>query len=451
MFKITPFRAAAVAGVLGSVLLSSAASASTLIDPPGDRGINNVLGTAIPPQAAAENDVSIERQFSIEIENVAGGAITHVAESGVRTRMGGVERAATTTVAANDGFWASKYSRAVDGSLSHVLATSVYVLRLRVGPDQAYDPLNQRAFTARLVNLRPDQFLEADQGNWQADTIYTDIPGGIKIFGGATAPPVGSPVTWWDTARSQWRPLAEHFAANPNAAVPAKIRYTVYKPVSAYGTPGYLELENWSAGDTVGGRTNPANGRVLVAYPGGVVRHVADVLQRVRGSGRFGGTEFAAVGQIDTNHPGALTLSTSPRVGYTTDFDQRGGLQIVPANHAKYLGYVLGQEPFIGRAQWMVVGPVGATSAQLADERYLIDGQLSVNPGWEAVAPLFGMYVRTSYNKDWLAGSTRFVVSYDYGATWQQSPSLTGTTEPPTSPVNNWTNIRVYLQYPTGP
>lgn len=256
-----------------------------------------------------------------------------MAANGVRTRMGGVERPARGTVEANDGFWASKYSRAVDGTASHVLAA----------------------------------------------------------------------------------------------------------------------LENWAAGDTVAGRTNPANGRILVAYPRGAVRHVADVLQRVRGSGRFGGTEFAAIGQVDTNHPGALTLSTSPRVGYTTDPNRRGGVQIVPANHAKYLGYVLGQAPFMGQPQWMIVGPVGANRAQLADRRYLIDGRLSVDPGWEAVAPLFGMYVRTSFNSGWLAGSTRFVVSYDYGATWQQSPSLIGTTQPPDSPVDRWTNIRIYLQYPAGP
>ncbi|WP_283138434.1 hypothetical protein [Rhizohabitans arisaemae] len=436
----------AVAVIGGGRSASAAATPGEV--PPGagfhrpGRGVNNVAGVAIPWEARVENRPLLVRQFDVEFDNSVGGEITHVALDGTRTRLGTVQRPATTPVLANDGFWASKYSKALDGTPGHVLAASVYVLRNKVGPGDKYDPHNLRAWTTSLVNIRPDRFHGADHGKWLADTMYTDIEGGTSIFGGGASPQVGSPMTYRDEATGRWEPIHRHFEGDPARTVPRHLRYSVYKPLTRYGSPAYLEFENWAAGDTVAGRAHERNGRILVGYPHGKVRHVADVMQRVRGTGRFGGTEFAEIGQVDTNHPGALTLSTSPRTGFSWDPNVRGGLQIVPANHAKFLSYDLGQNSFIGKNQWIIVGPVGAKAELLQDRRYLIDGKLAIDPGWEAVAPVFGLYVRTH---------VRFQVSEDYGSTWQESPNLTGVHEPPNSPVDRWTNIRIHLTYPAGP
>lgn len=388
-------------------------------------------------------------QFHVEIDNSTGGAITYVAGR-KRTQIGSVERPATAPVLAGDGFWASKYTKAIDGTAGHVLATSVYVLRMKVDPDREYDPTNPWEWTTRLVNVRPDRYHDADHGRWLDDTIYTNIPGGSHIFGGNSAPPVGSPLRYFDDDSDSWRSITEYYQAG-GTGVPRRLRFSVYRPAPTDGALRYIEFENWGAGDTVGGATKPSNGRITVTYANGTRRHIADVLQRVRGTGRFGGTEFAHIGQIDTNHPGAFTFSTSPYVGFSWDQNVRGGLQIVPANHVKWLSYNLGQDSFIDRSQWLIVGSVGADREVLRDERYLIDGQLSFEPAWEAIAPLFGMYVRTSFNPRRPDMGTSFVVSEDFGRTWHESPEIVGVSEPPDSPVDRWTNIRVRLSYRMGP
>ncbi|TDE14267.1 hypothetical protein [Jiangella asiatica] len=403
-------------------------------------------------------------QFSIEIENVAGGAIEHVSLEGERTVLGHVERPATATVPANDGFWASKYSRAVDGTAGHLLATSVYVLRSKVWPDERYDPLHYEDFdpatdprdwTTSLLNVRPDRYLEADHGRWLADTIYTDIPGGSGIFGGDSSLPTGAPLSYFDENAGTWRPIAEHFSADPAAAPPRRLRFTAYRPVVWDESPSYIEFENWAAGDTVAGVTHRRNGRITVGYEHGVARHVADVVQRVEGIGRFAGTEFAHVGQLDTNHPGAFTFSTSPYTGFSWDQNVRGGFQIVPANHVKFLSNDLGQNSFIDRPQWLIVGPVGADPDDLHDPRYIVDGELSFTPGWEAIAPVFGMYARTTFHPDDLEASTYLEVSYDHGRTWQPTPQFVAVHDPSTCAAptcaQNWTNLRVHLAYPDGP
>ncbi|WP_327585689.1 hypothetical protein OHA25_00440 [Nonomuraea sp. NBC_00507] len=445
------------------VLVTAAAPGSARQDPVS-HGTNNVFGNPTPGVVLPENQATLQRQFDIEIVNVVGGAITHVGATGQRTRIGSVERPATRPMAAGDGFWASKYSRAVNGGGGHVLAASVYVLRLKAGPDQVYDPRfydtwrpgDPQDWRTSLINIRPDRYHEADSGRWQADTIYTDIVGGTGIFGGASSPPVGSPFTYYDEAARRWRPVTASFAGDYTKPPPRKLRFTVYKPVTQHGSPSSIEFENWAAGDTVAGVEHPANGRVLLGYPGPEPVHIADVLQRVTGVGRFGGTEFAHAGQVDTNHPGALTLSTSPYAGFSHDENVRGGLQIVPANHVKWLSHRLGQNSFIGLPQWLIVGAAGVDKA-LLDRRvpYLVDGQLSVFPGWEAIAPIFGMYVRTAYDAADPDCGTRFTVSTDYGRTWRSSPELVGMRDPSncanSSCVQNWTNIRLHLRYPAGP
>lgn len=409
--------------------------------------ISNITGTTIPSQAAAENQPSMTTLYKIYVENFAGGVVSKVDNNGTHTRIGYVKRPATLAKDASDGFWASHYEKAWDGTHGAVTAAAVNAIHLRVGPEAAYDPLNPYAWKPKLVSLGIREDYDYAGGVYSDAMIYTDIPGGSGIFGGWTAPFVGSPVQYY-TASGTWRPITEYFAGDYSKTVPKRLLIVVAQPSTADGSPDYLEFENWAAGDTVGGVTKSANGRVLVHYGNGTQRHVADVIQRVTGTGRFVGSEYAEVGRVRANHPGVLCLSTSPKVGYTTDPEKRGGFQIVPPNHAKFLSYNLGQDSFIGKPQWMIIGQVGASASMLYDTRYTIDGKLSFDPAWEAVAPVFGMYVKPKHVPNDVANSTYFRISRDFGTTWEDSPTITGVTDPTTgSPVNNWTNIRVYLRY----
>lgn len=409
--------------------------------------ISNISGTTIPTQVQAENNPTMTVLFKIYIENFSGGKITKVENSGTHVLIGNVLRPATLAKDASDGFWASHYEKAYDGTHGAVTAAGVNAIHLRVGPEAAYDPLNPYAWTPKLISLGPKENYDYAGGVYSDALIYTDIPGGSGIFGGWTAPFVGNKVEYY-TSTGEWRPVTEYYNGDYTKVAPKRLLITVAKPSTSDGSPDYLEFENWAAGDQVAGVTKATNGRVLVHYPNGTTKHAADVIQRVSGTGRFDGSEYAEVGRVRASHPGVLCLSTSPKVGYTTDANKRGGFQIIPPNHAKFLAYDLAQDSFIGKPQWMIIGPVGSSSSTLYDTRYTIDGKLSYDPAWEAVAPVFGMYIRPKHIPGDTANSTRFVVSTDYGATWQNPPSITGVTDPTTnSPVNSWTNIRLYLQY----
>ncbi|MFZ5827363.1 MAG: hypothetical protein ACOY94_23940 [Bacillota bacterium] len=423
--------------ILFLVLMTSMAAAA----------ISNISGTTIPVEAQAENDPTMTVHFKIYIENFDGGKITKVENSGTHVLIGNVLRPATLAKDASNGFWASRYEKAYDGTHGAVTAAAVNAIHLRVGPEAAYDPLNPYAWTPKLISLGPKEEYDYAGGVYSEALIYTDIPAGSAIFGGWTAPYVGNKLEYY-TSSGQWRPVTEYYNGDYTKPAPKRLLITVAKPSTSNGAPDYLEFENWAAGDEVAGVTKATNGRVLVHYPNGTTKHVADVIQRVAGTGRFVGSEYAEVGRVRASHPGVLCLSTSPRVGYTTDSNKRGGFQIVPPNHAKFLSYNLGQDSFIGKPQWMIIAQVGASSSTLYDTRYTIDGKLSFDPAWEAVAPVFGMYIKPKHIPGDTASSTRFEVSTDFGATWQAPPTITGVTDPTTnSPVNGWTNIRLYLQY----
>lgn len=423
-------------GLLAMLLMGSALSAAT-----------NVGNTAVPQSVQAENDPVLQQMFRIYIENWAGGVISKVENNGTHIKIGTVVQAAAASKPADHGFWAAHYDKATDGTHGCVTATAVNAIHLRVGPEASYDPLNPNAWTPHLISLLPREHYEHDSPRSTA-AIYTDINGGSAVFGGWTAPFVGSPVRYL-RADGQWRPITEYFAGDYSKPAPKRFLIVVEQPVVQGSSPDYIEFENWTAGDTVNGVTKNVNGRVLIHYPGGAPRQIADVLQRVKGTGRFIGSEYAEVGRIRANHPGVLDLSTSPKVGYTTNNDLRGGLQIVPSNHAKYLYYNLGQNyGLIGHAQWMIVGPIGASNALLYDSRYTINGQLSYDPAWEAIAPIFAMYIRPKHVPGQPAASTIWQYSSDWGVSWHDPPTLQGITDPASgSPVVSWTNIRVWLRY----
>lgn len=408
----------------------------------------NTINTLVPSVVVEENNPVLTQMYRIYIENFTGGKISKVDNAGVHTKLGTVLRPASTAKEASEGFWAAHYDKATDGTHSVVTAIGVNAMHLRVGPTLGYDPFNPEAWMPKEISVSIKEDYDHSGGIYSDASIYTDIPGGSAIFGGWTAPFVGNPVKFLDID-GLWKSLDTYFDGDFTKPVPKRLLIVVSKPSTSNGSPDYIEFENWSAGDTIGGISKSANGRIIMHYPNGVTKHIADVLQRVCGTGRFIGSEYADVGRIRASHPGVLCFSTSPKVGYTvSNPNQRGGFQFVPANHAKYLNYDLGQDSFIGKAQWGIVGPIGADKNLLNDPRYIIDGHISYDPTWDGVAPLFGQYIKPKNIPGDIANSTYFQISTDFGVTWDSCPTIQGVTDPSTnSPVNEWTNIRLYLRY----
>ena len=405
---------------------------------------NNFTNTSIPSEAAQENDSDYTLKHKIYIEYFVNGVVSVVDLEGNHTVIGHVYRPATEAKNSSAGFWAAHYDKAIDGTYSCVTAIGVNAMHLKLGPQKAYDPLDADDWMPWQISVGIDEDYAAAGGNYSESMIYTSVAGGTNIFGGYVAPYVGNPVKYY-TANGTWETMDAYFNGDFSKPIPARIMIEVYSASTDDGYPDYIEFENWAAGDTVAGQTKAENGRVLVHYPNGTQRHVADLIQRVQGTGRFSGSQYAEVGRVRAAHPGVICLSTSPKVGATNNTNLLGGFQFVPANHAKYLSYDLEQDSLIGRDQWGIIAYVGADAEMLYEPDYLVDGEISFDPVWEGVAPLFSEYINPRHIPGNQDASTYFLVSDDFGQTWENCPTIQGVTDHTNSPVAQWTNIRLYL------
>jgi hypothetical protein len=391
--------------------------------------VANTGKTTIPDPVLEENHPTLELQHRIYVENFDNGVISRVDNAGNHTVIGHVTAPATTTYQASDGFWAAHYSKASDGTHGNVTAIGVNALHIRVGPEEVYDPEvaqsgKDNVWVPQLISILPS---EEGSGSGR---IGTDIPGGSALFGGWTSVYVGSPVRYY-TSAGEWRPIEEFYRTNGYNTAPKRLLIEVYQPSTAQGKVSYITFEN------------KVGGTVRLEYPNGYSKDIATVLQRVEGHGRFAGSEYAEVGRVRANHGGVLDLSTSPKVGKITSIDERGGFQIIPPNHAKYLAHFLNSS-YIGRAQWMIVGPLNSTPDLLDDPIYFDGQKLSYDPAWEAVAPIFGMYIKPKQIPNEKELSTYFEISKDNGATWTDPDVLQGTSD---TSLIDVTHIRVKLNY----
>lgn len=387
--------------------------------------VTNHVKTSVPSTVLEENNPSFTLQYKIYIENFKGGVISKVVD-GVHTVMGNVVTPATSTYEASDGYWAAHYVRALDGTYGAVTGMGVNAMHLFVGPEQAYDPSVAQLGPAnvwkpRLISLLPS----GEPGG--SGRIGTNIAGGSEIFGGWSAAFVGSPVKYY-TSSQQWKPIEEYYRTNGYNTAPTRILIEVYKPTTSHGEVSHIIFENEVGGD------------VILKYANGYTKTIATVLQRVNGHGRFAGSEYAGLGSIRANHGGVLCLSTSNKTG---DPNLRGGFQIIPANHAKYLKYFLNSS-YIDAPQWMVVGPLGSDPTNLSDPTYF-NTALSYDPAWEAIAPIFGMYIKPKYIPGNKAASTYFEVSKDGGLTWQDPDLLQGNVS--NTSLMDVTHVRIKLNY----
>ncbi len=414
---------------------------------------SNFLNSNVPDEVLSENNADYNLQYSIIIENTEGGSIYKVNHNGKETKLGNVTRAADSTYTASDGFWAAQYTRSIFGSSANVTATAVNAMHLRVAPDYMYDPREAQkgrseVWKPQLISLLPDrEYFKAGNGP-HPGRIATDIPGGTGLFGGKSSAYVGSPVKYLTDA-GDWADLEKYYEENSIGTAPQKLKIEVYKPSSEYGSPSSIVFEN------------QVNGDVTLNYENGFTKTIATVLQRVEGTGRFGGSEYAHTGYLRANHGGVIDLSTSPYAGFTWDIEQMGGFQIVPSNHAVYSRYFLDLN-YIDRPQYMIVGHKGSTPENLFNPVYYDESEgLSYDPHFEGIAPLFANYLKPKYVtthdripenaiKDRVpempikGQSTHFQFSFDGGETWQDPVPVTGTHD---DNLAEMTHIKIYLNY----
>ncbi len=427
--------------------------------------VANTIAT-IPLEVKAENNPYLEFFYYIYIENIPNGTITKYNKFGENIILGKVLVPAYC-LKDSKSFWAAHYIRGNDNTASAVDAIGVNSIHISVNPNnKKYQPAMPDDWLAMIFSLAIKEDYD-NTINYNPAVIYTDISGGEDLFGGDSAPFVGNPVQYL-TPDNKWDTLDNYFNNDFNKPLPSNLRIVVTRPYTKYGYPDYIEFENWTSGNIIANQTMLNNGRVLLHYSELDPIYIADVLQRVSATGRFIGSEYAGVGRIRANHGGGICLSTGPHLGNLGNgfsrHNERGGFQIIPANHGKFLHYNLGLD-FINKEQYLIVGPKGINNNILKNVNYVLpltptqnvqlpndlnNYQISVNPFWEGVAPLFSSYIQPHKPNSWqpsvLNNYNYFLVSEDFGKTWQECPVLQSINSTP----RKWTNIRIYLQYDRG-
>jgi hypothetical protein len=285
-----------------------------------------------------------------------------------------VGRVLRYTTRVNDrGFTASKWVPA-----GRVAAAAVNAIHISAG----YNGKDDRGI---VFSLLPREFGAPPPGYQSflspGSSIYTDIPAGDAIFGGGSAPFVGS--------RIFLATEAGMLSAVDDGYVPRRgdtLVIVVAQP-SSYPVAATFE--------------NRPGGAVRLVFGDGRDEFLGWVIRPARGIGRFGGSLYAGIGRIRAAHAGVVDVATSPK-------GSLGGFQILPVGHAL--------SPEMHRAwemtQWMIVGPA-------ADDADL----------WGSLMPLFYQHVRPDYHCDDLHAPdweqrllAHFLVDVDTGAGWQPMP-----------------------------
>ncbi|AOM81760.1 hypothetical protein [Salisediminibacterium beveridgei] len=414
---------------------------------------SNFLNSDIPEEVLPENHADYQLQYSIIIENQDDGDILKTQPDGDERKIGNVLVPADSTYTASDGFWAAQFSRSIFDSSANVTATAVNAMHIRVAPDDMYDPKEAQkgrdeVWKPQLISLLPDREYNKAGPGPHPGRISTDIPGGSELFGGTASAYVGSPVYYLNDD-GEWIDMEDYYQINSIDSAPDRIKIDVHKPSTDQGSPTSIVFEN------------EENGDVTLNYGSDYSKTIATVLQRVEGTGRFGGSEYADTGFVRANHGGVLDLSTSPYVGFTWDIELMGGFQIIPANHAVYSRHFLDLN-YIDRPQYMVIAHTGAEKDDLLNPVYFDeDDGLSYDPHFEAVAPVFANYIKPKHvtthdmvspnanlnaiPENTIKGqSTRFEFSFDDGETWHEPEPAAGTFDDNLIDV---THIKVHLLY----
>jgi hypothetical protein len=326
--------------------------------------------------------------YSVVIENRKGGFIRVVdppaqfllARPGID--IGAVVRPAT--VLNTESFHASLWGKA-----GTVVGSAVNAVHIK-----AYDQTN--APRAAVITLVPAQLLEHELDGSPAklrnDQIYTDIPGGRGIFGGAYPLIVGNPVTVF---RDQRRIT---FGPGNNALQAGDV--IIVQVQTPQQWPRQLLLQN-----SVGGKVTLTDG-------GGAVLEIGSVEKPVSGTGRFIGGIFSESGGIRATHTGVLDIDFSPQ-------GQLGGLQLIPHAHSLSPELTYSQEsPPYG----ILLGPDGT---DMRGQAPVFSGYMYPQSGIEPSKLLPTLVISVQF-RDYAVRAPNAAVVEPGAIPWLPLPSLSG-------------------------
>jgi hypothetical protein len=326
--------------------------------------------------------------YCVVIENREGGLIRVVnppaqfllARPGVE--IGAVVRPAT--LLNTESFHASLW-----GAAGTVVASAVNAVHIK-----AYDQL--AAPRAAVITLVPKELLEHELDGSKAvlrdDQIYTDIPGGRGIFGGAYPLITGNPAT---VSRDQR--LVKFTAENNSLKIGDIIIIQVQTPQQ---WPKQLLMQN-----VVGGK-------VTITDATGAELELGSVEKPVTGTGRFSGGIFSGAGGIRATHTGVLDIDFSPE-------GELGGLQFIPHAHSLSPELTYSQEsPPYG----ILLGPEGS---DLRGQAPVFSGYLYPQSGLEPPKLLPQLVISVQFS-DYKLRAPNAVVVEPGTLPWLPLPSLSG-------------------------
>ncbi len=167
---------------------------------------------------------------------------------------------------------------------------------------------------------------------------------------------------------------------------------------------------------------NRPGGRVII-YKNSGPEIIARVIRPVKGSGRFLGGIYQDKGRIRASHSGVIDVTTSK-------YNQIGGFQIIPLNHALYSHEMINAWKL---TQWMIISP------------------LPNNLNLEGHEPLFkksllpGTSKNEKLNSTWSTyGRKPLILCRISGGNWQKLPEATGRND---QALNNITHFRIYFPF----
>jgi hypothetical protein len=318
-------------------------------------------------QACAWAAEAPREEVRIHLENRDGGDIRGSRDGGrswvvLGTVIGPCGRAAETDKA---GFTAADW--APDSSVAACAVNAMHIKTRRGRKHSVLFTVQPYEFRQRTVKTVKSYFSPTT-------SLYTDIPAGTGIFGSAWAPRLGSTVLV--KKGDAWVPFSASLSPRPGQ----EILITSWRPAAQLRQ---VKIRNHEFGLVTG------------VFDDGTVKALGRVYKPVGATGRFAGSEFAAVGEIRANHPGVLCISTAPR-------GRIGGFQLIPATHARRdnLSYVWNG----GVPAWLIVGPllpwqppIEGTAPLFAGHCLPGSGTCDIQrggPPWEPLPELIGLHPR---------------------------------------------------------
>lgn len=265
-----------------------------------------ILFAALVSSLSAQTDSN--ELYRIRIQNCTDGFIQASSDGGkTYTKIGIVTNPAEKTA---EGFLASKYVEP-----GKIAATAVHGLRIKT--EGNFTDVRQKH---KIFSIVPKEFSVTPKGfgGHIAGTsgIYTDIPAGYAIFRNL-APFAGDSIYLEQNGQMHHMPIG--YTPNQGDILVIVVNHRLLPKEVIF--------------------QNEKNGSVKAIYDDRE-EIIGKVSSPVKGIGRFDATGYTGLGAVNTNHPGVITISTTPLNGGEMGQQKketRGGFQIIPDSNAKTL------------------------------------------------------------------------------------------------------------------